>query len=359
MASGCSVQSGSKSISSGTTSGTVSISTITTTKSFLVFTVKQADTSGGNVQGSLNVEGYFSSTTQITFERSASASAIVIEWFVVSFSSGVTVQHGYVDNVAGSDVDVTITAVTVSKAFAIVSSRGHFDYMLNRENDLTAHITSTTNLRLRTGSPSSPWANRCRWQVIEYDNASVQLAEDNFTSGTTEETAITTVDTTKTFIAPTSRDNSKHESGCWQWNAYLESDKVKYVRSLEPGFPVEITSYYKTYVVSVSDAIKVTRFQTVLSSSETSKDVTVDIADTSKAFIFGSSQWFKSIGKTDDYSDPYSRACALKINSTTQVNVSRHATGSDEITVYWELIEFERSSAKPQFHHHYVMQGTH
>src|SRR6185369_3776685 len=85
-----SVQSGTATIADTTSSTTVTISSVDTTKSFLVFEVSLNLVDPVNAQ----ISGQLTNATTLTFARAGTSGAVTIKWYVAEFTSGVSVQRG-------------------------------------------------------------------------------------------------------------------------------------------------------------------------------------------------------------------------------------------------------------------------
>lgn len=209
-------------LQSGTTTSTVNgtttvtIAAVDTTKSFLVFNVR----SDSNRPPESVVMGRLASSTTIEFLRNTDAVSpvtITIQWYVASFSTGVTVQHGtFVQS--STTQDVTITAVgSLSQAFALWSKTtnagsGIYDY----NDPAVMQLTSTTNLQMRTDGVYNDAT--FAWQVVEYtDAADILVQRGTITSmtGTTSSvtaTLGTAVDIDRTFLLTSHKTLSRSTS---------------------------------------------------------------------------------------------------------------------------------------------------
>ena len=344
MASGYSVQRGSVSFGSGDTTKTVTISSVDLSKSYIVFSVRQGDNSyntGDNIQGILNVRGWISSSTQLSFNRTVSGYALVVEWFVVSASSGLTVQRGIAQNVGNTGVNISISSVDLTKSWVTVSSEGWNDFAPNRVNDIRADLTTQTNLFLVSRN-NNAWNNYVAWEVIQDADASVQKISKSPT-GVSDSVSISAVNLDKTFLYATSAMDVADQLliGQVHWNYYLQdTTTINFIRSQSGDLGCDFT----IYVVSDS-AEQVSRYQTVFGSTDTSINVAINLSDVAKAAIIGDSSWFHScyLSSSGTVVSP-SFLTALTIDSTTQANVSRFASNSETGTMYWELLDFANSS---------------
>jgi len=148
---------------------TVTISSIDTTKSFLVFQTR----SSGDRPVNTTVRGRIASSTTIEFVRvtnEATPLAIDIQWYVATFGSGVSVQRGSA-TMSATTVNVPITAVSsMSQAFVLWSmTPAGTEVDHDADDAIVGDLTSTTNLQFRTGSAANSHA--VYWQVVEFTNA--------------------------------------------------------------------------------------------------------------------------------------------------------------------------------------------
>ncbi|MEM9561346.1 MAG: hypothetical protein AAGA93_01930, partial [Actinomycetota bacterium] len=188
------VQSGTTTLPSGSTSVTVTIDAVDTTSSFLEFGVRGTGTEPGRLQ----IIGELTNSTTVTFTRDNTGVDVVIDWSVVEFSSGVTVQRGVSSNSGGAVVDTTISAVDRSRSFVLLGGYQVDGVTFDGNDFVQASLTSATNLRLAVdfATPST-----VPWQVITYNDATVQRGTASFGASDASATAaVSTVDTTKAWL---------------------------------------------------------------------------------------------------------------------------------------------------------------
>lgn len=164
------LQKGTTTFPAASGSTTQAISNVNLDETFLVFSIRVAD----NAPGDFQISGYFSDTDELTFTRQnvGGSPAVTIEWRVISFSSGVYVQHGTATNVGGGGVNVTLSSIDTNESFAIVTM--HKDGgQYGSDDGINANITSQTNLFIdrENGGGTIQFV---RWQVIEWSGANVQ-----------------------------------------------------------------------------------------------------------------------------------------------------------------------------------------
>jgi hypothetical protein len=169
-----SVQRGDLSFLTTDASATVTVSSVDTTKSFLI----ASWTTNGDGIGANFVRGRITSPTQLTFDRGATGRALNLTWFLVTLTDGSAVQSGNSSfSTATTQVNVSSLApVTLSRSVAFLSGfqRGGstpFAGLSPSDNPgvgwFTADLTSTTNLRLTRGTTQSATAEAA-WFVVEF-----------------------------------------------------------------------------------------------------------------------------------------------------------------------------------------------
>src|SRR3954462_15188734 len=134
---------------------TITISSVDTTKSVLIFQTR----SNGNRPVQSEVRGRLQTATTIQFERATNEGApatINIQWYVVTFGSGVNVQRGETTQSATS-TNVTITAVaSLSQAFVLWSKTAvSTDAGWDSDDPVLGELTTTTNLQFRANTANA------------------------------------------------------------------------------------------------------------------------------------------------------------------------------------------------------------
>jgi len=184
---------------------TVTISAVDTAKSFLLFTVR----STGNEPEDSRVLGSLASSTSITFQRNGdnpSPPTITIEWSVVTYACGVTVQRGTTAPNGTTTIDVPISPVDTTASFVLGTSVPDSTALTYSGNDLVAYeLTSSTNLRISTDTEAVIGAAAFGWQVITFDDPAdidVQTVTATLGVGTGSTTVALSspVDLASTFI---------------------------------------------------------------------------------------------------------------------------------------------------------------
>ncbi len=187
---------------------TVTITAVTMSKAFLLFSTSH----NLNRPVGSEVSGRLTSTTTLEFNRvtdEASPATITIQWSVVEYNCGVTVQRGSVAPAATTN-NVTITAVnSTADAFTTFSKTPTSTDSSWDSNDPTVvELTSTTNLQFRVDAAVA--THTIHWQVVEFTDSTmikVQRGTTSLTGATTSTTATlgTAVNTAHTFVLVSTR----------------------------------------------------------------------------------------------------------------------------------------------------------
>ncbi|MCE5326785.1 MAG: hypothetical protein LLG01_10240, partial [Planctomycetaceae bacterium] len=203
------VQRGSATLASGSSSMTVTLaSAVDMSKAFVIGTERTGGTSPQN-----RVTYELIDSTTLLFTRNENSNVDVsIDWQVVEFSQGISVQRG-VTTFGGSDEaqNVAISSVDLGKAFVLTSERTSLN-SISKDGEWTtrARLSSGANLeltRMETGTPVS-----VAWQVIEFTDTTTTV-QSGLTSITAGNTAVTVdlasaVDPASAFMVFTRRTST-------------------------------------------------------------------------------------------------------------------------------------------------------
>lgn len=199
-----SVQSGSTTLGSGTASSAVTLTTpVATGQSFVIASVRgtNTDASAAMARATLSdVSG--PNYTKVTLTRTTTTGTVVIDWQVVT-STSFTVQSGETTFANSTTLDVTVSAVTASKAFLVFTNS--YDATQNdpngRANPFSGRFTSTTNIRFEKQMADPTKVPTVSWYVVEWTGATVQSGGVAIGSGSSSNTAtISSVTAASTFV---------------------------------------------------------------------------------------------------------------------------------------------------------------
>ncbi len=160
-----SIQSGSTTMSS--TGQNQSISEIDQSKAVLIFSAR---TNSSTYEVDALVRGHFSTDTNIRFERGSSNGSAYMEWMVVEFEEGVSVQSGTGAIDDDQTDDYTIDSVDLDKSF-VVGSFKQVDHYSSDANDIatTFELTSNTNVRAKREGTSQYRYPLYSFFVVEFE----------------------------------------------------------------------------------------------------------------------------------------------------------------------------------------------
>jgi len=343
------VQSGTATIADNSASITATITSVATDKAFLTFTVRHNNVNTLEESRDLLVRGVLTNSTTLTFDRDSAVSGqgtCVISWYVIEYTSGVTVQRGTVAGINATTHNVTITAVTLAQSWPIVSMQGFAGRdEIKQRHTIRAEITTTTNLALTNAANAST----CdfAWQVIDYTGASVQkITKALANTGTTQTSTITSVTMAQTFL-----QGSHYQATDWTiypgqfWTAYLsDASTITYTCFENQGKD----NHAITYVISSSE-FGVTRYVTSLTNSQTSKTQSVSpaISDTTKTFLKIGSLHHQSWMRTTEnpWNEPYRKVQINGVITDTSTLTFERGQSGYKGDVYSELVQITSGGA--------------
>ena len=335
------IQSGTATIAFAGLTVTVSLGTaIDSTKAFLWFS-SYGDSYGQTTGGRLAISGYITtSSSQLVFTRQdTGGSDITIKWYVVEFSSGVSVQRGTATNVNASTSDISITSVTLSRSWAQSSIHGAYGWEWGSRQMNTAYLPDSTHIRLKALNDTN--TNTVHWEVIDYDTATVQTVYTGTLPGGTASGTISlssTVDLTKTIIVGNQfNPESSFGSPEFETHWWLSATVINWRREN----PYQDRDY--AFQVVTLPGIRAQRGRGTFSTAQTSNTSSIGstLSDTTKCAAH-LTEPAAVIGKPSGAESDFNRACTgLSIASTTNMQINRHSPGgSYTYDVEWELIEY-------------------
>ncbi|MDH3605688.1 MAG: hypothetical protein OER12_01690, partial [Acidimicrobiia bacterium] len=331
-----SIQKGTATLTGGSATTSAVITTVDTTKAFLVFNVRE--NLGSPDDGS--VTGRLASSTSVEFERIGTTGTITLEWSVVEFSSGVTVQRG-TEAMGAATVNVPIAAVDLTKSFPIVSMRTGGS-VFSDDDFLRARLTATDTLELSTFGLN---ANVVEWQVVQYDGASVQSGDLSFASGDSSRNAtVTSVDTSKSWLIYSYRTNFSATQNIGEKllrGTVADSTTLTFDRSVSGT-----TNDLSWYLVEFTDATTVQHGSVAFGSSDTLKDVTITAVDPANSISVGG---YQMTGGRSPYASndvPGVAWFTLDVTSATNLRVERSAALATA-DLGWYVIEWSGSNVAP------------
>ncbi|MGI9611170.1 MAG: signal peptidase I, partial [Acidimicrobiia bacterium] len=147
------------------------------------------------------------STIEITRQTDAgSPPPITIEWSVVEYACGVSVQRGVSVGDGSAQVDTTISTVDRASSFVLTSATAEATASDFDGDDLTiVELADSSTVRVRTSGAPLPISQQTAWQVVTFDDpgdASTQIASGTLGAGTATTTVAlaSPVDVRATFV---------------------------------------------------------------------------------------------------------------------------------------------------------------
>ena len=341
------VQTGTATIAAGAASTTATLTSVDTTKTFLVFGTSFDDGPPPNATPSCShTSGQITNATTLTFAREGTTGcpAITVKWYVAEFLSGVSVQRGSVVNSTVASLNVALTAVNIARGFPIVSLRVTGSNF-NCDDFIKAKITTTTNLQLSAGCTPGGVTQNIEWQVVEYTGATAHTGDVSFTAGQSSRTAtISSVVTSQSWLFY--NYNTVTQGTTLDIGQKLVRGAITNATTLtfdrnNTGEPLDLT----WYLVEFGDGTKVQHNSQSFTSAETQKDVTINSVATSSSIATAGGSYMRggrSPYSTDD--NPGVGWFTLDLTSATNLRITRGATGSTTADVGWSVIQF---SANP------------
>jgi hypothetical protein len=303
------------SIANGTL--TVPIASVDPAKSFLLFNTRH---DSNRPVGSV-LRGRLATSTSLEFVRVTDEPVpvtITIQWYVVEYECGVSVQRGAVAQTA-TLIDVPITPLGgLRRAFVTWSkSPNSTDLTWDQDDPVFANLTSTSNLRLRVNTAN---ANHVIWwQVVEFTDPSDISVQRGNTSllGTALSTTVTlgtAVDLAKSFVLVTYRSaGTGPDIGARMLRARLTGPTTVVIDRFTSGTPDDITQI-NWQVVELRDGSSVQGGTASVPAGTASAAIPLSPIDLGRATGFLSVQ---SGGGQNAGSSPYVADDVLGVGSFT------------------------------------------
>jgi hypothetical protein len=289
------------------------------------------------------IRGSISSTTQLLFQAGNSYDAAeycYIRYWVVEFSSGVTVQRGLVNNIYDVAQSVTIDPVTTSKTFVLNYFKSVRTSITDRQW-VVSDLTSTTNVDFYNGFGGPAEATDDAYQVVEYDTATVQKVGPVSKAGGDPpyDDSITASTMANTFLTNGSFWDST--GGGIDDALYHYMTSTTNIRTADEG-TTDKSSTLLYYVITTAD-VKVQRGQPEMTTAETTDTSTITAVDTSYS-VAQLTNWDHQVSSSSTTGDSYDEAnVRLTFNSSTELGAQRYSAGG--VTALWSFEVLEWTAA--------------
>lgn len=331
-------------ITTSSNSATATITTVDASKSFVIGSVAFSNNQPQYSEWSIQLN---SAGTQVEVKRHASSGSVTIRYWVMEFSSGVTVQRGSITphvftSTEYAGVGIGITEVDPDKTFCLATCRkagGTF----NSDDCIAARLGSKDTFSLLGYFTNNDMV--IEYQIVEYDGCSVTrwrkpIWIDTGTSGTVPFSGTTSnimILTSQLAQISQAADVDEYSftcrfdtSGDLEWSRYTSSsDKMLIVYEL----------------VEFSDGTNVQHGRLTFGTTETSKSDTITAVGSGQACPLTGA--YKHMRGRTDYSadDLWSGAGSfdLSLPSTTSVQADRAAHLSSNAICDYQVVEWNNS----------------
>lgn len=330
------IQTGTATILVDNITGTATPSSYSAGSSILFFTLE-----GGGFAGDAGfIRAEKTDSTTFTFERATRADdyTVYINWVLVEFDSGVTVQ----DVQFTGNGSQTISSVTESKAFIV--SLGCYESGA-RDNSASGRVEITSSTQVTWTADSSGQDSGC--QVVEYDDCSVQ--EVVYTGGVEDQTWNLTVSSvtegvSALFVTSEWNDNGAVANYELYWMWLSSSTQVDGARNYPtPAFIM--TPMF--YLVSFTDNTTVERGLASITGTNTSTTASLSskAVDERSVYFPNASCYPYMCGGTSSDANQADTLVKGSFTSTTQLTIERDAAGGsfsgDSDAISWEVINWD------------------
>lgn len=312
---------------------------VTTTQTILLWTARSADTSGsfGTIRGVLT------NGTTITFDRNNTTTAdAIIEWQLISFSSGVVVQHKTITVAAASaSGTVAIDAASIGGGRFLIHGGTYTSGLQPRDIQNRVIFDSTTQLSANRTTTTSQLDIAV--QVVEHDSATVQTITFSRTATTalTEDEAISAVTLANTAVFGSMQLSINSTPDAWKYDlSFTSTTNLRLSRIT--GTSTNLTA--TCYVVSFTDGTTIQHVANVHSGA-TQDDTTISavvLARTAVSKLDVASGMSFSNGVT---ASTMQRGCGTRVfTSTTNLRTEKGVLTTN-VTFNSQVIEFAEGGA--------------
>ncbi len=324
----------------------IPITAVDPTTSFVVASLRSnaSDPADSMVQVELGGGG-----TAVDLVRATDAGTpppVVVNWSVVSYACGVTVQRGSVNGDGTAQLDTAITAVDPASSFVLVSSAPDSTASSYAANDLfVGELADPSTVRIRTTGSTFPVGQSFAWQVVEFDDsadATVQTISATLGLGATSTTATipspADPDTTMLLASPLSAASGSDIGERLVRTHLVDATTVAVDRAVG-GDPVEV----RIQVVTLADGSIVRHGTVDLAAAQPAATVTIDAIDPGRAAAFSTvtQPGVSAGGLSDHVADdvPGEASATFELTDPTTVSITRDTSASNA-SFGWQVVEW-------------------
>lgn len=343
------VQSGTITMNPATQNVTIP-SAVNTGRSFVVCQ-NRTDLSNASTRVTCNLTG----PTTLTITAGAANANNTVQWYVVEFFSGVTVQSGETNFAANGGTSLTnnepLTAVNLGQTFVLTSERMASTSQNQDERwTTTATLTSNTNLELQRADNGT--AITVAWQVIQMTGATVQagttaITSNNFSTPVTLGTAVNPVGSFLVFTRRGRTNVNGRESNYQTRGELTNATTLTFTRTANPN-QANRSVDISWFVVSLTDGTTVQRGTGSVGTGTNTQNIGITSIDTTRSVPFLSASG--GPGGTDT-ADLDSTSWAADFTTPTNLRLRRGpSTGLDAGSqAAWFVVQFSGASSIVQW----------
>lgn len=278
------------------------------------------------------------SGASISIQSGNAGSSSVVNWYVVEFSKGASVQRGS-NSLLSTESTNTITlstAVDLSRTFIIAYSRTtNTSNTIDEERTLRYRLTSTTGLevlRNETGIGVS-----YEWQVIQLDGGRVQSGISTITNGSTSvSVTISSVNLSNSFIILNSAagaDVNGVETDHYVQASYASTTQVSFTRTGNSD-----TIDIAWFAIEMIDGTSVQSGNSSVATTSTFSTSTLATVDTTKTMIVSS--YRVDTGDAPATTQDSGTFSSYFLDSST-IQFERASAESNSANISWFAVQFQ------------------
>jgi hypothetical protein len=239
----------------------------------------------GSGEGSKMVRGRVIDGDTLTFDRGGTAQIVTVEWQLLSFTSGVVVQHRDVTIAADGTATTATSAISAAslggERFIIANGSAPSASAGNMRHAGRWRFTSTTEVEASVNSTSASITVGLACQVVEYVGATVQAVDISTATGASQtiDTAISSVTAGNTLVFGSGRINNDAPDRAIYHASFPDATTLRLTRnSSTSGQTLTAT----IYLVSFTDGTGIARYAPAHADGTATVDTTITAVTASK-----------------------------------------------------------------------------
>ncbi len=340
------------SVQSGTTShaanGTITtpITAVDPAEAFVLASIRSTADEPADTTARVELGGGGTTVDVIRTTDAGAPPAVTVEWSVVEYGCGVTVQRGTINGDGTAQLDAAIAAVDPAASFVLVSSAADAAAVtFGPEHVHLAELADPTTLRIRTTGGTFPVGQSFSWQVVSFDDPAdveVQTVTANLGLGVASTTVAlgSPADPRTTFLlASAASAGTGPDIGERLVRTHLVDASTVAVDRSVAGDPVEVA----IQVVTLRDGSTVRHGTVDLAATVAARAVTVDPVDPARSTALSTvaQPGLPAGGMTDQTVDDVvgEASATFVVTDPTTVTVTRGSTASNA-SFGWQVVEW-------------------